>query len=27
MAMDACIGTKFAKRWGTLIVDLAVKAV
>jgi T-complex protein 1 subunit gamma len=25
--MDACIGTKFAHRWGTLIVDMAVQAV
>ena len=23
-AMWACIGTKFAARWGTLVVDLAV---
>lgn len=25
-ALDSCIGTKFAKRWGSLIVDLALKA-
>ena len=26
-AMWSCIGTKFAARWGTLVVDMAVKAV
>ena len=26
-AMWSCIGTKFAARWGTLVVDLAVQAV
>ncbi len=26
-AMWACIGTKFSSRWGTLVVDMAVKAV
>lgn len=25
--IESCIGTKFSSRWGTLIVDLAVKAV
>ena len=25
--VDSCIGTKFASKWGKLIVDLAVKAV
>lgn len=25
--MQACIGTKYAARWGTLVVDMAVKAV
>lgn len=25
--VDSCIGTKFASKWGRLIVDLAVKAV
>lgn len=25
-ALDSCIGTKFAKRWGSLIVDLALNA-
>jgi T-complex protein 1 subunit gamma len=27
LAMWACIGTKFAARWGTLVVDMAVQAV
>lgn len=26
-ALNACIGTKFASRWSTLIVDMAIKAV
>ena len=26
-ALNACIGTKFAARWSTLIVDMAVKSV
>ena len=26
-AMWSCIGTKFAARWGTLVVDMAVQAV
>lgn len=26
MALNSCVGTKFADRWGTLIVDLALKA-
>ncbi len=25
--MTSCIGTKFSSKWGSLIVDLAVKAV
>ena len=25
--MQSCIGTKFSSKWGSLIVDLAVKAV
>jgi T-complex protein 1 subunit gamma len=26
-ALNSCIGTKFASRWGSLIVDLALKSV
>lgn len=26
-ALNSCIGTKFASRWGTLVTDLALKAV
>jgi T-complex protein 1 subunit gamma len=26
-AMWSCIGTKFAARWGTMVVDMAVKSV
>lgn len=26
-AIDSCVGTKFASRWGNLITDLAIKSV
>jgi len=25
-ALNSCVGTKFASRWGSLIADLAIKA-
>jgi hypothetical protein len=24
--LEACVGTKFSKNWGTMVVDLAYKA-